>query len=514
RVKRTGVIDPATDVSTERTELPGYSLRPAVEVTAGPASGVKVSLLAGGTNITGARRYTPDPDDVEVRAGNLVNNPANLGRVKLQGLVVDAFDNPVRVAGATTYLEIVDVSPSGLPGALRLGASYQEVGLSTTVLTDADGLVGVSTSVWYFVNTVSTGTRARVWIGTSPPSGTEYETMTQNITPRFTTIGGDIKRVLFDSVPPLDSATAGIQAAYTVRRVDDFGNPVVVGLNTINLSIPAAEENVHSLSGFAKATTGNPAMPPYTYGFFLDPGNIQFRTTADIPDGCVLDDPVLCPTPSSDRVSFFYRDFMASTPLTDGRASTWTVTAGNPSGVPSIANAVHALKVNPAVTDRLRFDNAKMSFKAGEPIDPVYGLNNILRLELRDAYENPTPATMTVTVALASSRTASDFLDAHDFSLSPARASDDPPAFSASTDTLTIPLGQYYATFYYLDTRASFDYGASSTTMPVLIASVPAVPAWSRAEQSEEIVARDNSLGGRLGLYAPAEQLTAGVTSQ
>ncbi|MBI4061260.1 MAG: hypothetical protein HY403_07500, partial [Elusimicrobia bacterium] len=505
RVKQLGVTTPASDISTERT-TGGFSLAPVITVNAGPPIAVKVSLLPGlGTDIPGGG-YTPAADDIEARAGNVTNSPTNLGRVKFEGQMVDQFDNAVIQAGATAYIQVVDVSPAIASGTIRLSSGYTDVGVSTTMLTNASGQVGVSTPIWYFTYNQSTGTTARVWIGTSaaPADLTPFLGTLQNLSKKITTIGGTVTKAFFTSVPTGSEIEAGTPAPYRVQRRDDFDNPVTVGSTDLNVYISAAEETVHSDAGFTKVNSGAIAGGPALGYGFTDGGSFIQQVT--IPDG-VLSGGV----PNANSVTFNYLDKMSSTPDgEDGRASTWTIR----SGTGLILETAHALKVNPKVTDHLSFDNLKNKLRAGSPINPDSGVPITFEVELRDNFENPTPAGAAVKVYLHSTRNPSPSLNSYDFSqASMTTTVASVPVFVNSTGAVVIPLGQYYTTFYYLDTTASLAYGASSTTMPSVWAEAPP-QTWTLGAQAVEIIPESVDNGGRMALINPYRTLTAGATSQ
>jgi len=329
--------------------------------------------------------------------------------------------------------------------------------------------------------------------------------MALNVSRRLTTIGGDVTRVGFMELPPNNMTEAGTGARYIVQRRDDFGNPVTYGNTILNLSIPETEQAVHSASWFIKTTSGNPtepAVPPgFRYGFRNE---VSYVSQISIPDGILSG-----VTPNSNTASFYYRDTMSSWPIEDGRSSTWTVTVGY---LPNVANSLHALKVNPKPISRIKFDNPRRRLIAGEPVDPDSGQPVNFETELRDMYDNPSPATSTVAMKLSMpGHVDSLYYPAAQFSVSSMTTTDDQPVFQSSTDTLLMETGQFYTTFYYLDTRASVGYGASSGTMPTIRAEVPVYSAWEPGTQSVEVVSRDIY---RMGLANPERTLTAGATSQ
>ncbi|MEK7384631.1 MAG: hypothetical protein AAB262_15290, partial [Elusimicrobiota bacterium] len=470
-----------------------------------PPIAVKVTALPGlGTDIPGGG-YTADVGDIEARAGTLVNSPNNLGRVKLEGQMVDQFDNFVPTSGATTYLSVVAISPAVASGTIRLGGSYLDVGISTTMLTDASGKVGVSTSIWYFTYNNSTGTTARVWIGTAaaPADVSPYFGTLQNISNKITTLGGTVTKAFFTSVPAGSEIEAGTPAPYTVQRQDDFGNPVTVGSTYLNVYINPAEETIHANAGFTKVNSGPIAAgPPLGYGF-TDGSNFILQVT--IPDGNLGG-----ALPNSNTAGFDYLDKMSSTPDgEDGRASTWTIR----SGTGLILETAHALKVRPKPTDHFGFDNPKRRLRAGSPVDIGAGLPVTFEVELRDSFENPTPAAAAVKVYLHSTRNPSPSLDSYGFSLSSlTTVITSSPVFVTSTGAIVVPLGQYYTTFYYLDTTASLTYGASSTTRPNVWVDAPP-QTWTLGAQAVEVIPESVDNGGRVVLSNPYRTLTAGATS-
>jgi hypothetical protein len=129
------------------SEMGGDSIRPVITVVPAAPESIKV---------------TPTNDTAQDAGGILTAAPGSLA---ITGQLTDSFDNPI-TSTQTVYVEVVSVT--GAPGRLSIGGV--DVGLSTTVISDALGQVGISTSIRYFVSSTA-GDTARVWIGTMTAPG-------------------------------------------------------------------------------------------------------------------------------------------------------------------------------------------------------------------------------------------------------------------------------------------------------------------------------------------------------
>src|SRR6185312_8585204 len=130
-----------------------------------------------------------------VSAGSLV--PSAPGRVQLSGHLTDAFDNPI-TAATTVYLQVVNVSGATGFLALDYGSGANSVGTSTTVFTDATGLVGGSPAIYYYVSSHA-GDTARVWMGTTtaPTDTSPFVSTAKDITGTLQTVGGAATQIVF-----------------------------------------------------------------------------------------------------------------------------------------------------------------------------------------------------------------------------------------------------------------------------------------------------------------------------
>ncbi|MEK7745682.1 MAG: hypothetical protein AAB576_03380, partial [Elusimicrobiota bacterium] len=111
------------------TEVPGYSVKPTVEISAGPAGAVAVSP-------------GPTSQQFKVRAGSNLQR----GYREFNGQVSDIYNNPLS-SPATVYIEIVSVA--GSSGTLLVISSGvpTSIGQSTTVVSDVKGRIGKNADV-------------------------------------------------------------------------------------------------------------------------------------------------------------------------------------------------------------------------------------------------------------------------------------------------------------------------------------------------------------------------------
>jgi hypothetical protein len=219
-------------------------------------------------------------NDTLVSAGSL-GTPGNL---QITGQLTDAFDNPI-TAGASVYIQVVDVF--GSTGSLAVGSGMAQVnvGASTVVVTDAQGRIGVTPEIFYFVSSTADD-YARIWVGTTtaPSNLTLFVSQQKNVTGRLTTTGGAASSLVFLSTPT--AATVGINdvagagGQYVIERRDDFGNVTRQGDNTILLNVAGSHKAIHAAAGRAFSQSGTSG----DYGF-RDAGNTSFIPGFTIFDG-------------------------------------------------------------------------------------------------------------------------------------------------------------------------------------------------------------------------------------
>jgi len=458
------------------TEVVGYSTRPVIAV--GPSSPAYYLV-------------TPSSNK-EVGAGSLTN----FGKEAISAQIVDSYDNPVSSAGVTAYASVQSVI--GSTGVLKSeipSGTFNLLGTSTTLTTDANGMVGVNPPLWYFVSTKA-GDSGRVWIATfTAPADLQYYTDNkQNITGQLTTKGGTPTNLVFITTPTY--ATAGnVTTDYEVQRRDDFTNPTGEGQNRVTVKLLDAQNTVHTNKGYVQ---GTPTVAG-DYGF-KNEGNTNFLAVLDS----------LTMNPGVTSLKFKYVDKMSSyPPLEDGRPASgkWEIRAEGGTGSTHLIAATHQLRVDPRATVKAAFDNPMRTLVAATPWDTGFN-NQPFRVELEDEFSNPTYATQTVTLALSTERTPAPVNDTVDFSTSPDTAGF-PTEFVVSTTTVLISSGAHNTTFYYLDARASSSYEASATTKPVIMA-YPLNTAWTTAYQSVVILPAPAQ---KIVFLSTHQYLVAGATS-
>ncbi len=436
------------------SEVAGFSVRPFITVTPGTPD----SIRADATII----------NDINVSVGSLV--PNNPGFTDIRGQLTDSFDNPI-TSTQTVYVEVTDIV--GAPGHLEVdnGAGYVNVGLSTRIVSDLTGAVGVSTpTIRYYVSSVA-GDSARVWIGTmtAPVDRTLFISAKKNITGSLTSVGGLPSSLVFLSTPT--AALVGINdvpgagGQYVVQRRDDFGNVTRQGPTTVLLDLVAGDKTVHASRGYTMGlfgTTGD-------YGF-RDSGNSVFINSLSIADGQTGAE---VPFRFHSRMTSYSGPGPSSNTAEGGRPGLWTVNLFLPG--PTLA-LTHQLRMDPDAPKKVGFANPERTEVAGRVVDFGSTLARFT-VQLQDLFSNPVVSTQNFVVTLATqTRVASRLNDYVGFSRSSeaipgTRVS--APAFLTSTTTVDIPLGQYFATFYYLDTTASVNYDLSGGTKPILEIASP-----------------------------------------
>jgi hypothetical protein len=389
--------------------------------------------------------------------------------------------------------------------SLDYGAGGVNVGLSTTMFTDSNGNIGVTTpTVTYFVSSHA-GDAARIWMGTvtAPSNIAPFIATQKNISGNLTTTGGSPSQLVFLSTP--SSALVGINELpgaggnYTIEALDDFNNITTQGFaSPLLLQIPTAETTVHQNKGYTLGLFGAGG----DFGF-RDSSNSQFITSVLISAG-------------ASQASFRYHDRMSSysgpgpssNTYAAGRPGTWTIQIYN--GTALLAQ--HSLRMDPDVPRQINFANPQNSEVVGRTLDYANNLASF-QAELQDGFTNPSVATQTVTVTLTTTtRMASRVNDYAGFSVSSSallgsRVS--APGFFAPTSTLTIAIGQYQTTFYYLDTTASNLYASGGGTKPIISLSVD-----SLFGNSQSVTQLSDTIDRIVISTGAGAVLQAGTTSQ
>ncbi|MEQ1918123.1 MAG: hypothetical protein ABL955_02910 [Elusimicrobiota bacterium] len=395
--------------------------------------------------------------DLNVSAGQ-TSVPGNKA---ITGQLTDAFDNPI-TAGTSVYIEVVSVF--GSTGTLAL--DLVNVGAATSVVTDAFGRVGVTPQIFYFVSSQA-GDYARVWVGTTPAVSnlTPHILAQKNITGAMTTIGGLPTNFVFSSTPTAALVGVGAPGAggqYIVQRKDDFGNITREGLSILLLDLDAADKSVHTARGYTLGISG--ATLGQGYGFRNAADSI-FINSINIADG---ETGAETPFIFQSKMSSYSGPGPSSNTAEGGRPGLWTIRISKPGPVQVLS---HQLRMDPDIPSKVDFANPQNTEAAGRVVGFGFPLARFT-VQLQDVFGNPVVSTRNYVVNLSTSqRSPSKYNDYVGF----ARSSDSipgtrtsAPAFLASTTTLDIPLGQYYATFYYLDTTASNNYDLSSGTKPIV----------------------------------------------
>ncbi|MBI4376494.1 MAG: hypothetical protein HY549_08595, partial [Elusimicrobia bacterium] len=443
---------------------------------------------------------------VTASAGSIV--PNNPGYQQITGQLTDAFDNPISQA---TQVQVSTALISGATGYIAVGngsGGWINVGGSTTVFSNSSGEIGVapSTPIAYFVSSVA-GHSARVWIGTTsaPVDVTSFVNAQKNISGRITTTGGLATNIVFVSTPT--EATVGITEVggagglYQVKRKDDFGNDTSLGNS--NISFDIAETAIHQNAGFGSiGTFGNTAH----YGF-RDGANSAFMSGFTITGGF---------TGEEAPFRFRYHDRMSSYSGLDPASNTgeknrpgrWTIRVY----MDSVLRLTHQLKMDPDDANQVNFANDPYTQIAGRLVDSL-GVLASYRVQLQDQFKNPAVATQTVTVLLSTVTRQNSLINNYvAFSSAPLfvpGSRSGPPAFINSTATVSIPLNQYQATFYYLDTTASSVYSFAGGTKPII--SVGAQGLFSNNQGVYVIADVIDGIKVTTGAY---QTLGAGTTSQ
>ncbi len=437
----------------------------------------------------------------QVSAGSLV--PSSPGREQLSGQLTDAFANPI-TAATTVYLQIVNVSGATGYLALDYGSGPINVGASTTVYTSTIGVIGSSPAIYYYVSSHA-GDYASVWMGTqtaptTPAALAPYVSTQKDITGEMLTIGGAATQIVFLSSQPaalVGITNSGSGAAYTIETLDDFGNVTSAGWPGGSVFPKIVDAGAHTANGYTAGTFGTTG----DYGF-RDQGNTQFIASIPLP-GTVS------------QASFRYHDKMSSysgpgpssNTAVGGRPGLWIIQILDAS---NNVKASASLAMNPDAIDQVGFNNPPNTEVAGTVLNAASLAS--FQAQLEDEFTNPSVATQTVAVALSTiTRMASRVDDYTAFSLSSnsfvgTRTS--APAFFSTTATLTVPLGQYQTTFYYMDTTATSLYASGGGTKPVIGLSSPGL-----FSNQQAIAVLPNVIDGIAITTGANQPLLAGATS-
>ncbi len=451
-LKAKDILD-GTNINSELTKNGIiYSTRPYVTVLPGDFYKVIIS--------TDALALGTPAGDMEVPAGS-PNTMLSFGHKQIYGQLADAFNNAISSGGVTLYFNVVSVTGS-------TGTVKDNLGnIITSAVTDAQGRVGYSSAISYFVSTKS-GESARVWIATftAPSDITGYLPESKNISGNFTTTGGDPYRVGFANFPA--QIIAGQESSpMSVYRYDAFGNLTKQGAFPVYLT--------------SNELTGR-------FSFRNPPGAGNEVTSVYIGQG-------------ETSADFYYYDEMSSLPAgEDGRPGQWTLT-GN-AGLTLAATAY--LTIVPADTTKLMYDNPQRTLIANRLVDDV-GVIRPFTLQPQDTYGNPTISTTnSIFVKLSTDRLSSPTNDNYGFSLSST------PFIPIGNALVEITTGTYYVNLYYRDTRASNSYSPINSK-PVLHATEIPTKAWAVASQYVNVLPDAIT---KTSIISPAQQLTAGATSQ
>jgi len=466
-------VSQSTQVMTELGWNSGgivYSTRPYITVIPGDPAKFVVSPV----------------DDVTQNAGS---NSA-FGNYQIQAQLSDAYDNYVPRGGIVVQLSTFNVSGATGTISFSVGASSASPPAPAwTAVTDSNGSVGKSISLFYYVSHIA-GDSSQIIFSAVVGSNT-----ISNTTGLIATTGGSPTQMAFITPPSQETAgqTYKNPTIFTLERRDDFNNATAVSPQTVTLDIPAAQVNVHSGRGFYNASR-----------------DFEFETLSGqaIPFGI----PGLTFNPGVSQLQILYFDKMSSTPLEDGRTGAWTLRAYQGTDYNATSDRVStSFIVNPAVTAQVGFHNPVRTLMAGLPLEPGGNprLSNF-NIELQDQFANPTATPAVVTVNLYSYRMASSTFDAYGFSASSATLpSVSPPGFTVSTTSVLITSGTWGTTFYYLDTTASENY-----SLPI---SSPMLAAWVQGTSWSTGTQRVSVLAGpivQVGMVTAPSLLTAGATSQ
>ncbi|MDO8735439.1 MAG: hypothetical protein Q7K21_09835, partial [Elusimicrobiota bacterium] len=419
-------------ISTNRTPL---STDPTITVSAAPIRAVLVS-----PNIA-----AEDPTNVS----------ATVGRRQIEGQVVDEFENYISSQGITCYITVRDTGTSTNIGSVKDDSSV--VWTSTT--TDTGGKIGGSLGNLYYYVSTRKDDFARVWIATmaAPSDVSQFVSQKQNISAKMLTIGGSPTKLAFISSPTV--ATAGIyteKVKYVVERRDDFDNPTEEGGSDISLYLPSGDLTAHTGSG-----------KNYQVNFGFRNADDNFVQNVLIPyEGLAAD--VGGAQYVASRAAFWYNDEMASVPVgEDNRTGDWSIKSKL-----GTYEITHNLPVNSAQAVKVTFDNPTRTLTAGKPKQGAAVVD--FEVELQDTFNNPVFSTAPCVVDLSVERTTSKDYDAYGFSNSTVTFQSIKPTggFVVQITSVTIPLGAYYATFYYLDTCSKELQGA-------VFPRITAAPQWA-----------------------------------
>jgi len=452
------------DNPTIHTEVPGFSVRPYIDVSPGLAGAVAVS--PGPTNQV-----------INVRAGSKLAP----GMQEFTGQLADVYNNPL-VSSAPVYIQVVGFSGSSGSLAYNEGAGWVTVE-STYTYSDSKGRVGNNGDAdntnphWgYYVSPVA-GNYARVWIGTmaAPADLAPFISDQRNLSGTLLTVGGEVKHLVLTGVTPFAPVTGDAEGGgeFTVERRDDFDNPTDYGQTDILLNLPAGEVDVRTRAGFSP---GIPNTRNGDYGFVEPNSPYNYINSISIVHGIK-------------EARFRYRDKMSSYAGIDpeqnlgngGRPGRWTLNIA-PTAV-DVSSATYLMRLDPLTAKTLGMGNPVNRQVAGRVHDVGGSMLRSFQVQVQDRFNNPTVLAAPMDIHLTTvARRASTVDDAFSFSASSEIAPNNPPLFEVPVTSVTIPALQFEATFYYLDTMASSSYPPSESSRPVVGVYDPAEVLLSSAQ--------------------------------
>jgi len=264
---------------TINSQVVNFSTRPIITVLAGSPSQFVVS----------------PPGDVHVAAGSL----SLFGNYSISAKLADSYDNFASSAGIAVQISTLNVV--GSTGTISTDVTGSNATPPTPIfsaVTDSSGTVGISTPIYYYIShTVNDSAQIRF-----------SASVAISTTGKIITDGGTSSKLVIVAGPA--SQTAGTIASslspFTLERRDDFNNPT--GQNTLNVVLDDTANGqvaIHSGRGF---TPGNHDFEFEVPNVGTPIGGFSYAATQT-------------------RQNFVYYDKMTSTPLEDGRTSSWLLQA-------------------------------------------------------------------------------------------------------------------------------------------------------------------------------------------
>ncbi|MBU2529396.1 hypothetical protein KKF70_08450 [bacterium] len=384
---------------------------------------------------------------------------------KIIGTAADNYNNPKVVAGLSCEIRISTVVNSGSP-ELKDGSGV----VISSATTDANGVIGVSPEIWFYVSTVKNDI-SRVEI--------VYSTAIRGESGNIKTVGGSPKEYRIVSYPPPfscgNAAYSGwskTDEPFVVQRYDQYNNISETGdgyCYPVSNSANNPNDNIGGTSKpgrFFKIGVEDPLYPGQPNKFIQPFDDVAYSSWSIlIPDG-------------ANSCKFYYYEEKASWDSIS--IASWTITA---SGGAGIDPGSVAIRVDPGEVSKIAFMTPARSLVAGTT-------SQIITAHTQDVYGNEKTVAADVLCDLMSDASPGNY----GFIITPGGGQivgDTEIVFSTGT----------YKTNFWFTCKVTGNPG-------ILVSAID--KSWSDGSQTQTVTPAPIS---KIAFTTAAPELTAGVTS-